>query len=148
MNYKKILDLLPVAVYVTQDNGIEPTFFNKTWYKFTGLTEKETSSSWKNFVDPHDVERVDKVINDAVSKNEGYEVELRIKNVKNESIWCLTKACPFFDDNGQLEGYVGTTIDISDRKLAIRDMEEVYENVLHKRQQRIEELEGELNGNS
>jgi PAS domain S-box-containing protein len=145
MDYKYILDQLPDLIYVTLPDGINAIFFNKSWYEYTGLTEQEALKAWANVVDPRDRERVGKVIAEAVIKRESYEVEVRLKDGRTGNYkWFLSKARPIYTPNGSLEGYVGTSIDINDRKLSIRDMEAVYEQVIEQRQQKIRELEEEL----
>lgn len=145
MYYKKILDALPELIYVTKSDGLTAEFFNKTWYKYTGLTEEQAMKGWESVVAPYDVERVSKTVQDAVSKKECYEVELRLRCGDDGSFrWFLAKANPVKDENGNVENYVGMSVDINDTKLSIRDMEAVYERETQKRLEKIAQLEKEL----
>ena len=145
MYYKRILDALPELIYVTKEDGITATFYNKTWYDYTGLSEKDVESGWESIVDPHDTSRIYHVINSAVAKKEPYELEFRLKNAHTGGYrWFLARANPVFDEHGSLDSYVGMSVDIHDTKLSIRDMEKVYEAEMQKRLHKIHLLEEEL----
>lgn len=145
MYYKRILDALPELIFVTKPDGLTATFYNKTWYDYTGLTEKDVEEGWGYIVDPRDTPRILKVIQGAVARKEPYEVELRLKNGKTgEFKWFLSRAVPVFDEFGGLDTYVGISVDINDTKLSIRDMERVYEAEMQKRLHKIQLLEQEL----
>jgi PAS domain S-box-containing protein len=145
MDYKQVLNELPDLIYVTLPDGATPIFYNRKWYKYTGLTEEEALNPYSNVVDPKDVDRVIKEIGIAASAKKGYEVEVRLKDGKTgEYKWFLSKACPIFNSAGEVQSYVGTSVDIHERKVAVRNMEEVYSKILTQRQERIKELEAEL----
>lgn len=145
MYYKRILDAIPELIFVTKADGVTATFYNKTWYEYTGLTEKDVEAGWEPVVDPHDTPRISKIIEKAVENKTSYELELRLKNGRTgEFKWFLSRAVPVFDEHGALDAYVGISVDINDTKLSIRDMEKVYENEMQKRLRKIEILEQEL----
>lgn len=145
MYYKRILDALPEMIYVTKDDGITATFYNKTWHDYTGLSAEDVEQGWAHIVAPYDLERVSTTILQAVENQEPYELELRLKDCKTDEYrWFLSRANPVFDEQGKLESYVGMSIDITDTKLSIRDMERVYENEMQKRIAKIKALEEEL----
>jgi len=145
MDYQLILNELPDLIYVTLPDGATPIFYNRKWYEYTGLSQEEALNPYYTVVDPKDVDRVIKEINTAASIQACYSVEVRLRNNAGEYRWFLSKACPVINEQGELESYVGTSVDIHDRKVAVRNMEFTYTKVLKQRQARIKELEQELN---
>lgn len=145
MYFKRILDAIPELIYVTDASGVTVVFYNKTWYEYTGLTEDTLATGWMDVVDPQDIGRITKIIQNAVDKQDSYELEFRLRNGKtNEFRWFLSKACPVLDEEGNLESYIGISIDITETKLSIKDMEKVYESEMEKRLNKIKELEKSL----
>jgi PAS domain S-box-containing protein len=145
MDCTEILNALSELLYITENDGITPIFFNKSWYEYTGLTKRDVAQGWSRIVNPHDAERISSIIKDAVEHKKPYEVEVRLKNgVTGDYKWFLSKAVPVFNAINDITFYVGVSIDIDDTKRSIRDMEAVYEKTLNDRLERIKELETEL----
>ncbi len=144
MYYKRILDALPELIYVTSQDGVTPIFFNKAWYDYTGLTDKDVDMGWQSIIDPQETERVLSTIEKAVEKQEPYTVEVRLKCCDGDYRWFLSKATPIFDADGSVDSYVGMSVDINASKLSAFDMEQRYERILEARLSKIKELEQEL----
>lgn len=144
MYYKKILDALPELIYVTSQDGITPVFFNKTWYEYTGLTDRDVNTGWQSIIDPQELEKVQRIIQKAVENQEPYSVEVRLKCCNGEYRWFLSKATPIFDADGSVDSYVGMSMDINDSKLSATDVEAKYQRILEARLGRIKQLEQEL----
>ena len=144
MYYKRILDALPELIFVTQADGVTPIFFNKTWFSYTGLTEKDVERGWRNIVHPDDEERITTVVSKAVEYKQPYEIEVRLKCCNGKYRWFLAKAAPVFDELGKVDSYVGLSVDIHASKLTAMERELEYERILKERLLKIEALESEL----
>jgi PAS domain S-box-containing protein len=80
-----------------------------------------------NAVHPDDRQRAERAFLDANAKRARYEVDFRLRRRDGEYRWCIDSASPRFDPSGEYLGYVGSVLDITDRKRAqdaLRDSEE------------------------
>jgi PAS domain S-box-containing protein len=145
MDYHKILDNLPMIIFVKgATDSLHPLFYNKEWYKYTGADPKDVQDNWLSVVYREDVPRVRKEISRAVLKGEPYELEVRIYHKESDSYrWFLSRSCPI-TENGKIELWVGTLIDVHDRKASVEQIEQEYEEKIQARLDKIKELEKEL----
>jgi PAS domain S-box len=80
--------------------------------------------SWKKFIHPDDLERVLATMNEAARLHLSYTLEMRLKNGSSgEYRWFLDKGAPRYC-NEKFTGFVGTTLDIHDRREAEKELED------------------------
>jgi two-component system cell cycle sensor histidine kinase/response regulator CckA len=77
---------------------------------------KPSHELWEQSVHPFDRERVFKDVTDAVNKEAEIVIEYRINRSDGALCWLLVHGKPFFDEKGHLERYIGTGLDITERK--------------------------------
>lgn len=111
-----IADTAPVLLWMLDKDG-SCTFFNKPWLKFTGKTlEESVGNHWADGMHPDDKKRcLDSYIS-AFNNRKGFRMEYRLKYVDGTYRWILDIGVPRFTPNGNFVGYIGSCIDISDRK--------------------------------
>jgi PAS domain S-box-containing protein len=116
--FRTMADHAPFMVWVTDPAG-SCTYLSQSWYDFTGQTP-ETSSGcgWLDRTHPEDREAVQRVFLEANEQQEAFRLEYRLQNKDGKYIWAIDAATPWFDVEGQFKGYIGSVIDISDRKQA------------------------------
>jgi PAS domain S-box-containing protein len=91
---------------------------NETWLEFTGGTlSEETGFGWIEKVHPDDRERVLEEFDTAFEAREAATVEFRLCRRDGTYRWMLDLGRPIYSD-GNFAGYVGSCIDITDRKQA------------------------------
>lgn len=91
---------------------------SSSWYALTGLTEEETQGwGWLNVVHPADQERIAHQWAEAVERKTVYENEMRVRTVGGEYRTFAVRGAPVWDD-GHIREWVGTCMDITDRKRA------------------------------
>ena len=89
------------------------------WRKFTGQGEEEVKGmGWSKALHPDDVEHTMQLWNKAVTTKSAYEVEYRIRKYDGVYRHFLTRSVPVFKKDGSIHEWVGTCIDITDRKRA------------------------------
>jgi PAS domain S-box-containing protein len=95
------------------------TFFNQTWLDFTGRTlEQEWGVGWAEGVHPEDFQRCMDTYIAAFGERRVFEMEYRLRRADGEYRWVLDRGTPRYAAGGRFAGYIGSCIDITDRKHA------------------------------
>lgn len=116
--YRLLAEGLPQFVWISEANG-QLEYCNQYWYEYTGLNKEQTlNSSWSTVVYPDDVERLTQRWNTAAALQESYEIEYRVRQNNAQYRWFLGSVAPIHDYRGNVIKWVGSAIDIHDRKQA------------------------------
>ena len=92
-------------------------FFNQTWLTFTGRTlEQEINDGWTTGVHPDDLQNCLETYATAFDAHQTFEREFRLRRADGEYRWLLDRGAPRFIPDGGFVGYIGTCIDISERR--------------------------------
>ena len=131
--FRKMADDSPMMIWTAgADGGNE--FVNKQWLDFTGLTLEEfRGDGWKRIVHPDDVTRSMSNYLDNVQARRPYEDETRLRRHDGEYRWVLARGQPRYGDHGEFLGYVGSAMDVTDRRqqeAALRRSEARYRDVV------------------
>ncbi|MBS2097978.1 response regulator [Carboxylicivirga linearis] len=125
-NYRNIVTNVPGIVYTgTMDDSRSMSFLSSGFTKVTGFDKENFLNgvqSFTNMIVEGDRERVLETIKQAVARNQSFEIEYRIEDVKGEKRWLHEKGMPI----KQLEnsGYYlqGVMIDMTAQKEAISEV--------------------------
>ncbi len=116
--FRNMADNAPFMVWVTDPTGC-CTYLSQSWYDFTGQAkESSLGFGWLNRTHPDDREYAERTFLAANERREAFRLEYRLLRSDGEYIWAIDAANPRFGADGQFQGYVGSVIDISDRKQA------------------------------
>lgn len=115
--FHSMADTAPVMVWVA-GTDTEFTWFNQSWLNFTGRTlEQELSNGWAQGVHPDDCQCLDIYLS-AFDARHCFTMEYRLQRADGEYRWILDNGVPRFMPNGEFAGYIGSCLDITDRKAA------------------------------
>jgi PAS domain S-box-containing protein len=107
---------VPVFVWACRADGWCYSL-NDRWYEYTGLKpEQALGVGWLNALHPEDRELAVSKWDQAVARGDGYEMELRCRRHDGEYRWFIAKALPVKDASGLITDWIGTSLDIHDRK--------------------------------
>ena len=127
--FRHMADHAPVMIWVTEPDG-RCTFLGKTWYEFTGLTpEASLGFGWIEAVHPEDRAAARDNFLAANHRHKPYALEYRLLHHDGDYRWTIDKAVPRFGQDGRFLGYIGSLIDISERRKAeeaLRNSEQLY----------------------
>lgn len=116
--FRSMADNAPFMVWVTDSTGY-CTYLSQSWYDFTGQTEESgLGLGWVNATHPDDRQYAERTFLEANERNAAFRLEYRLRRKNGEYIWVIDAANPWFGVDGQYKGYIGSVIDISDRKQA------------------------------
>jgi PAS domain S-box-containing protein len=125
-SFRDLADSVPVMIWTTDERGLV-TFVNEGWLAYTGTTlEQELGPTWTFGVHPDDAHEVLSSWETAIERREPWEREYRLHARGGVYRWVVDRGVPRYED-GQFIGYVGTAIDIHERKVVEGRLREVYE---------------------
>ena len=108
----------------TSDETSNATYFNKAWENFTGRpVEDLLNFGWVDLIHEEDRQGfVDMYLN-SFSKREPWKGEFRILNKEGKYRWLLSMGPPRFRPDSTFAGYISSSIDITERKQAEKELE-------------------------
>src|SRR5438034_471565 len=116
--FRAMADTAPVMIWVSGADKL-CTFFNKGWLDFTGRTlEEELGNRWAEGVDRDDIDRCVSTYENSFNARQPFTMEYRLRRSDGEYRWVLDTGTPRFAPDGAFLGYIGSCIDITERKLA------------------------------
>jgi PAS domain S-box-containing protein len=119
-------------------------WFNPSWLEFTGRRmEEEVGNGWAEGVHPDDFERCLKIYLDNFAQRSAFQMEYRLRYRDGSYRTILDCGAPFFGENGEFFGYIGSCYDIETIKTLENERSAVMARA-HQRQ-KMEAL-GELTG--
>ncbi|MBM3285417.1 MAG: diguanylate cyclase, partial [Candidatus Aminicenantes bacterium] len=123
--YTTILEEFPTLIWRSGLDG-QRDYFNKTWLGFTGRSlQQELGDKWMNGVHSEDVPDVLRIHQNSFRARKPFETEFRLRRYDGVYRWVIDSGRPFFDLEGKFAGFIGTCLDITEKKVIeeqLRDM--------------------------
>lgn len=114
--FRMMANSAPVLLWISGTDGLR-YFFNQCWLAFTERTiEQELGNGWTDGVHPNDFQQYMAAYFGAFDQRESFELEYRLRRADGEYRWVFERGIPRFLPNGEFAGYIGSCIDIADRK--------------------------------
>jgi PAS domain S-box-containing protein len=132
--FRLMADHAPVMIWVSGADKL-CTWFNKPWLDFVGRPlEREFGNGWAEHVHPDDFDRCLRTYATAFDARQPFTMEYQVKRRDGEYRWLLDNGIPLYGTFDEFLGYVGSCIDITDRKQAeqaLKDREQRLQAILH-----------------
>ncbi|MFB2919588.1 PAS domain S-box protein [Aerosakkonema funiforme] len=139
--FRLMADSAPVLIWLADAQG-ECTFFNQTWQKFTGRSlERELQGNWTENILPEDLDRYLNIRTAAIQARKSFSLQYRLRRADGEYRWILDKGVPRLTPEGELLGYIGSCVDITQQKQAETRLQKLNEELEIKVQYRTHELQ-------
>jgi PAS domain S-box-containing protein len=116
--FRLVANSAPVLIWMS---GLDKlcTFVNQGWLDFTGRSiEQELGQGWASGVHPDDLERCLGTYSAAFDSRVQFEMEYRLRRFDGKYRWIVDYGVPRFERNRAFLGYIGSCVDITDRKLS------------------------------
>jgi len=116
--FRLMADAAPVMIWMSGTDKL-CHYFNKAWLDFTGRTmEQEQGNGWADGVRREDLDRCLEVYVNSFNARQEFTMEYRLRRFDGAYCWVLDNGVPRLDSNGTFLGYIGSCIDITERKRA------------------------------
>ena len=135
--FRQFADAAPVMIWVSDevDNTI---YVNKCFEQITGVTINDVKGDgWEKIIYPADIPVAIEKYKKYFKFRQSVVLEYRLINKEGEYRWVLDHGAPRFLEDGTFVGYIGSIVDIHDRKLAeekirfqVQVMEDVSEGII------------------
>ena len=114
--FRNMADHTPVMMWVTDPSGY-CSYLNRAWYEFTGQTEEEAEGfGWLDATHPDDKAEAHRNFVESNAQRAPFRVEYRLRRADGTYRWAIDAAAPRFGPEGEYLGYVGSVIDIDERR--------------------------------
>ena len=142
--FRLMADTAPTLIWMSGTDKL-CTFFNQGWLNFTGRSAQEQlGEGWTSGVHPDDLERCLNVYTKAFDARADFEMEYRLQRFDGEYRWFVDYGVPRFGSNGTFCGYIGSCVDITERKLAEVSLRELSGRLIHAQEEERSRIAREL----
>jgi PAS domain S-box-containing protein len=145
--FRRIATSAPVMIWMS---GLDKlcTYFNQPWLQFTGRSlESELGNGWAEGVHPEDLGRCLDTYTKAFDLREPFQMEYRLRRHDGAYRWILDSGVPSFNTDGSFAGYIGSAIDVTERKLAEGSLSKVTRTLIEAQEEERTMLARELRHN-
>jgi two-component system, chemotaxis family, CheB/CheR fusion protein len=116
--FRLMADHAPVLIWMADSTG-QCTFFNRPWLAFRGRAlEHEQGTGWLEGIHPDDQASSLEAYRAAFAARQPFQATYRLRRADGVYRWLLESAVPRHTPGGAFAGYIGSCVDITDRKQA------------------------------
>lgn len=120
--FKSYTEQSSIAIYTTDIKG-DCIYANDTWLKMAGLTfEEAKGQGWINALHPDDKADIYNNWYKSVESGGKWRYEYRFVNKEGEISWIEGNAKKIFNKKNEFVGYLGTNVNITERKAAEQNL--------------------------
>jgi len=142
--FRLVANTAPVMIWMS---GVDKlcTYFNQGWLEFTGRPiEAELGNGWAEGVHPEDLERCLEKYTRAFDQRLPFQIQYRLRRHDGEYRWVFDHAVPRFSGESSFAGYIGSCIDVTDRKSAEEVLSKVSQKLIEAHEEERARLAREL----
>ena len=138
--FRTMADSAPVLIWVSgQDNSW--VYLNRPWLLFTGRTlEQALARGWAGVVHPEDLPGFLENFTRASQARQAFRMECRLQRHDGQYQWVVNHAVPRLSAANRLDGFIGSCVDITDRREAEEAIRRARDDLALRVRERTAEL--------
>ncbi|BAY77558.1 multi-sensor signal transduction histidine kinase [Nostoc linckia NIES-25] len=138
--YRSLVIATSQAVWIADSNGMPKEY--SSWMALTGQTDAQAKEGgWLNAIHPEDRELTQLLWTEALKTKNHYFSEYRVQVADGSYRFFAARGVPVLDANNEIQEWIGTYTDITERKLAQQALQQMNEELEIKVQERTAELQ-------
>jgi PAS domain S-box-containing protein len=117
--FRQLAEAAPFMIWMAGPDG-RCTYVNRAWLTFRGRKlEEEIGNGWTEGLHPDDLDLCIETYLKSFSARSPFRTQYRVRRASGDFAWIEDAGTPHYDAQGVFVGYVGTAVDISERKHAV-----------------------------
>jgi PAS domain S-box-containing protein len=116
--FRLVANTAPVMIWTAGTDRL-CTYVNQPWLEFTGRPlEAELGNGWAEGIHHEDLKLCLETYSRAFDQRQSFAMEYRLRRKDGEYRWIVDIGVPRFNPDGSFAGYIGSCLDVTDRRLA------------------------------
>ncbi|HSE39060.1 MAG TPA: ABC transporter substrate binding protein [Blastocatellia bacterium] len=142
--FRMMADTAPVMIWLAGPDQ-SCTYFNQQWLDFTGRAiERELGFGWTDGVHPNDRDHCLGTLAASFDRHDPFTMEFRLRRADGQFRWLYNSGRPRFSASGEFLGYIGSCIDITERKAAEQSLARLSGQLIRAREEECARIAREL----
>lgn len=142
---QQIVSSIPGLTWSSDEHGAT-TFWSQQYLDYAGAKlEDVLGYGFVDYIHPDDREHAVDTWTATLGSGSPGEAELRLRRADGVYRWFLIRACPFFDEAGNLTQWFGVNVDIEDRK-GTQDALQTSEAALRESERQLQQIVSSIPG--
>jgi PAS domain S-box-containing protein len=142
--FRLIANSAPVMIWMAGTVG-EISYLNQTWLEFTGRSLNDVLGQTRaDTLHPDEAQRCVEIFARAFERREPFQMEHLLR--RHDGVYCpvITSGVPRYEADGSFAGYIGSAVDITERKRADEALATVSQKLIDAHEEERARLAREL----
>lgn len=115
-SFRRLADSAPVMIWMSGPDA-HCIYFNQTWLAFRGRAlDEEVGNGWTEGIHPDDRDLCIETYIKAFTARQPFRVQFRLERAGGQYAWIENSGVPRHDEIGEFSGFMGSAVDVTDRK--------------------------------
>ncbi len=142
--FRVVANSAPMMIWMS---GVDKlcTYFNQSWLDFTGRPlDAELGNGWTEGIHPEDFAKCLEIYVQSFDRRQPFRMEYRLRRYDGEYRWILDIGVPMTTSDGSFCGFIGSCVDVTDRKKAEEALSRVSGRLIEAQEQERHRIAREL----